>query len=448
MTIFTVTLANGIIFFTYCIIVSYIILEKRISNIKNIFISLIPFLFMYYFILCLLESIYAIFFSGLCAFLFIKIIFKESLFVSMLISLVIHVVKNINKMILLAIINKESLLLINTYKTLDWNVFLINLINLTCATIIILIFKKYLRKLFRFITNLPNRRLILLISIYVNFILIYLYQQPYDIFSIVTIKDFFIIFTISAVGIMGISSEMKMESLTKHYQEIFEYSKINEELVSNYKMQVHENRNKLLIKGLLKGSKKDLEKYINNILNEAYEDDSNYWLAELRYIPLAGVRNFINYKLVKLKELGAEIEVFVSSELQDINTKSFSDRDYNQLTTILGIILDNMIDSIKVSDEKLVCIYIRMDDNKIIGDYVNSYSEEIDLSRLNEIGYSTKGKQRGVGLPLVQKIIKANCRFECETEVNDKFFIQHFSIKLTSKQNLQKTQKINKLSRK
>jgi len=196
-----------------------------------------------------------------------------------------------------------------------------------------------------------------------------------------------------------------------------------------------------MIKGMLNGPKKELKSYIDTLINEVHDNDANYWLAELKYIPLAGVRNFINYKLIKLKKLGADIEVFVSSELQNINPKSFSEKDYNQLTAILGVILDNMIDSVKVAEKKLVSIYVRLEDNKIIGDYVNTFSGDIDLERLNEIGYSTKGKQRGIGLPLVDKIIKNNDRFECIPEIEGEFFIQHFSIKLLSKENIQKTQK-------
>ena len=235
-----------------------------------------------------------------------------------------------------------------------------------------------------------------------------------------------------------------MESLTKHYQEIFEYSKANGELLASYKMQVHENKNRLLmIKGLLDGSKKDAKKYIDSLLKEINENktNTNYWLAELRYIPLAGVRNFINYKLAKLKEKNAEIEVFVSSELEKIDTSSLDEKEYNELTTILGVILDNMIESINEDKDKLISINIYIEDNMIHGEFVNSFSGKIELDRLNEIGYTTKGAQHGVGLPLVAKIVKLNDRFECNPKIIDNFFIQHLTIKIYDKNNLQKISK-------
>ena len=252
------------------------------------------------------------------------------------------------------------------------------------------------------------------------------------------------IFTITGIGIFNISSEMKMETLTKHYQEIFEYSKANGELITEYKMQVHENKNHLLmIKGLLDGPKKEVKKYIDTLLTEITENKKqcNYWLSELKYIPLAGIRNFINYKLIKLKELGAEIEVFVSSELENIDASSISEKEYNQLSTILGVVLDNMLESVKANEEKLISINIYLEDNKIHAEFVNNFSGDINLTRLNEIGYTTKGERHGIGLPLVAKIIRTNNRFDCEPRIMDNFFVQHISIKLFNKQNIQKISK-------
>jgi len=442
--IIILSLLNGIIFATYSYLVGYFLLHKKPLGIKKILLASIPFLIMYYCILCLLNSIYAVFFLGLCVFVIIKIIFQESIYVSLLIALIVNLIKWVFKFLILLFINKEEFLLINTYKTLDWNAFYVNLLTLTIAVLFIIIFKKHLRKLIKYISSLKHRKLILLIAIYLHYILIFIYQPPYSSFSLQVITDLLMIFTVTAIGIFNISSEMKMESLNKHYQEIFEYSKANGELLTSYKMQVHENKNRLImIKEMLDGPKKNVKNYIDTLLKEMNDDrkKSNYWLSELRYIPLPGVRNFINYKLIKLKELGAEIEVFVSSELENINTKTFDEKDYNELSIILGVILDNMIESINETEEKLISLNIFMETNTVKADFVNSYSGKIDLSRLNEIGYTTKGEQHGVGLPLIAKILKSNNRFECKPEIMDNFFIQHLTIKLLDKNNLQKTSK-------
>ena len=439
-----ISVLNGFIFAIYVYLVSYFILQRNASSIKKILTASVPFLLMYYCILCLLESTYTIFFSGLCAFLFIKIVFDESIFVSLFISLIIHGTKILNKIVILIILKDKSHLLINTYKTLNWNSFYINLTTLTLATIIIFLLRNQFRKLIKYVISLKRKRLVLLITIYAHFILIYIYQPPHSCCLLQTTTDMIMIFTITAIGIFNVSSEIKMEVLSKHYKEIFEYSKVNADLLHDYKMQVHEYKNKLLmINSMLNGGKKDLKKYIEALLAEMKDNrnNTNYWLSELKSIPLPGVRNFINYKIGQLKELGSEIEIFVSSDLEKIDTSSFSEKEYNELSTILGVILDNMIESIKETEEKLVSINIYLENDTINCDFVNSFSSNLELDRLNEIGYSTKGEKRGVGLTLVAKIVKSNVRFECKPEIMENFFIQHLIIHLFDKKNLQKIPK-------
>lgn len=367
---------------------------------------------------------------------------------SLFISVVLNTIKILFKILILAFLNNDKYLLLNTYKTLDLPALYINIVSMILSILLMLLLRKKVWKLVKKISSLKNRKIILLTAVYLNFIIISIHQPPYDILTLQAVTDIIIIIGVTGIGILSISSEMKMESLIKHYQEIYEYSKTNAELLSEYKMQVHENKNRLLmIKSMLNNSNKDIKKYIDSILKEINDNKktTNYWLTELQYIPLPGIRNFINYKLIKLKNLGAEIEVFVSSELQKIDSKTFANKEYNQLTTILGVILDNMIESIKETKEKLVSINMYLEDNKIYCEFVNSFSGKIDLSRLNEIGYTTKGEQHGVGLPLVAKIIKTNNRFECSPKIVDNFFVQTLTIKIRAKNNLQK---INILSQK
>ena len=448
LDIIIISLLNSLLFAGYCYLVSFLILQKKSTNLKSVLLALIPFLLMYYCILCLLESTYTIFFSGLVAFFFIKIIFRESIYISLFISIIIHAFRIVSKILILTILNDKTMLLINTYKTLNWTVLYVDTLALIIATIFILILKKQLVKLIKYAGGLKRKKLLLLITIYIHFIIIYLYQPPHSCCALQTVTDMLVIFTITGIGIFNISSEMKMEILNKHYLEMFEYSKANAELLTKYKMQVHENRNKLLmINGLLDGPKKDLKKYLNTILSEMRDNQNitNYWLSELKYIPMPGVRNFINYKLSQLKQLGSEIEIFVSSELEDIDVSSFSEKEYNELSTILGVILDNMIESIRETDEKLVSLNIRLENNTINFDFVNSFTGNVEIDRLNEIGYTTKGEDHGVGLSLLSKIIKNSSKFECKPEIMDNFFIQHLIIKLPIKKKFKKTQKNNKL---
>ncbi len=441
---FVIIFFNSIVFVIYCFLGSYIILRKKKSGIKKIVIAVISLILMYYYILCLLDSIYAMFFSGVCAFLFIKIIFNESLFTSIFVSLILTTTKTLFKICVLQILNNDSYLLYNTFKTISTYTFLINLISIILSLIIVFLLRRKIRKFISYSAKLKYRKILLFFVISINFVISFLYQPPYNGISINLIADTIIIIGVTTVVIFIISNEMKMENLMEHYQEIYEYSKTNDELLKQYKMQVHEDKNKLLmIREMLDSSVKETKKYVDSLLKEIKENNTstNYWVTELQNIPLPGIRNFINYKLTKMKNLKAHIEVFVDSELTNIDPSTLYDKEYNQLTTILGVILDNMIDSIKETPEKLVSMYIHLQDDKIHCEFVNSYLGEIDLNRLNEVGYTTKGEQHGVGLPLVSKIIKSNERFDCKPSIIDNFFTQHLTIKLFNKKNLPKKSK-------
>ena len=173
--ILAISLLNGLAFALFIYLVSFFILQRRASSVKKVIIALIPFLVVYYCILCLLESSYTIFFSGVSAFLFIRILFEENIFVSLFISIIIHATKLLNKIIILTLLHDKSHLLINTYKTLSWSTFYINLGTLVLATIVIFLLRKQFRALIKYVSGLKRKKLVLLATIYIHFI----YVQKY-----------------------------------------------------------------------------------------------------------------------------------------------------------------------------------------------------------------------------------------------------------------------------
>ena len=90
---------------------------------------------------------------------------------------------------------------------------------------------------------------------------------------------------------------------------------------------------------------------------------------------------------------------------------------------------------------RLVSINIYVEDNVIHGEFENYFSGDLDVSRLNEIGYTTKGEKRGVGLALVDKITKESSIIECTPKIIDNFFIQHLTINIAEKNKLLKNSK-------
>ena len=95
--------------------------------------------------------------------------------------------------------------------------------------------------------------------------------------------------------------------------------------------------------------------------------------------------------------------------------------------------LDNIIESIEQTKEKLVSINIYMDKNLIHIIFANNIENYLDLNQINKVGYSTKGEKRGIGLSLVHDIVKSSKNLELETKIEENFFIQHLKIKNINK---------------
>ena len=63
-------------------------------------------------------------------------------------------------------------------------------------------------------------------------------------------------------------------------------------------------------------------------------------------------------------------------------------------------------------------------ENRLCIKVSNNFSGKIDISKISDEGYTTKGKGHGYGLPLVKKIINSNNNLENETELSKKIFSQ------------------------
>ena len=127
-------------------------------------------------------------------------------------------------------------------------------------------------------------------------------------------------------------------------------------------------------------------------------------------------------------KINTKIELFVSDDLELIDDNCIKQLDYNDITTIIGVITDNMIDAVKEQDNKLVSICFYIEDGLIHMQFANSIKESVDLSEIFKSGFSTKGPNRGVGLSLVKNIIEHNKYLDCKPRVVDNFFVQDFTI--------------------
>lgn len=297
---------------------------------------------------------------------------------------------------------------------------IINLIYL----IVLYLLRQRLIKLINYLNN-HKKVLFTLIGISYLLVLIILLFNPIPINKL---SNIIIMLLINNLIIISNEKTIKLSRLIKKYQELKLYSKNNDNLVTNYRSMIHENNNQLLIiKSMIPGTKKELEVYINNLIQKETKV-TNKWLNDLKSIPIPGIKNFLNYKLNKIERMNATIEIYVSKELEKIKASKIDITNLDNFYTIIGVLLDNIIDSLKEQEEKLVSINIYMEQNVTNIELANTYKNYIDINKLCMPDYTTKGNNHGVGLYLVNKIIKNNKMFELNTKVDNQFFIQHLKI--------------------
>ena len=58
----------------------------------------------------------------------------------------------------------------------------------------------------------------------------------------------------------------------------------------------------------------------------------------------------------------------------------------------------------------------------------NTYKGKVEIEKIDEYGYSSKGPNRGTGLHIVNEIINRNPLFKKETSLLDNYFVQTLTI--------------------
>lgn len=150
--------------------------------------------------------------------------------------------------------------------------------------------------------------------------------------------------------------------------------------------------------------------------------DGQYELARLSNINNEAVKSLIHSKMLGAHEVGIDTSVEVDAEIEK------PDIDLLDFITILSIFLDNAIESAEQCNKgSVVLAYFQETDRKMLI-IENSTSEEIpNVTKLFEFGYSTKGKNRGVGLANVRNILSKYPKVSLATTSENQRFIQELT---------------------
>lgn len=233
-------------------------------------------------------------------------------------------------------------------------------------------------------------------------------------------------------GFLMLKQNSDIQKTTSMYQKLVAYSDITNGLLEDYSVISHEQKNQLLvIRSLLDdNSPQELVDYVDGLLDKKvgfkYE-----WIGDLNYLPLSGLKGLINYKLIEANSLKINTNISISKDINKSKLNNLATKQKDELYSIIGVYLDNAIQAAKESNKKEVSLEIYKEKEKIVIVIANTYNGKIEMEKLDNYGYTTKGKNHGVGLHLVKKIIENEVIYSQSRSLFEDYYVQKLIIDLS-----------------
>lgn len=218
--------------------------------------------------------------------------------------------------------------------------------------------------------------------------------------------------------------------LSLKYDHLFNCVHKYEKELINKSIITHEFKNQLIvIKGINNNKDKELTEYLDSIARD-FKKPKLRILENMEHIPKGGLKGLIYYKLGDLEEEKINVLVTVSPTIKKTIFINMKPEVYRDIIKIIGIYLDNAIEAARECQKKQITLEMHSKQNHFHFILSNTYNNQIDVEKINKRGYSTKGKNRGYGLAIVNKLIDKYNFIEQKIDLIDDYFISHLIINL------------------
>lgn len=281
--------------------------------------------------------------------------------------------------------------------------------------------------------DLMSTHKLFLILVLVLFVFVVLFYTVYYVYYTsriavyIVIVLMFVFYTILLLSILFTSS--KYERVKDKYTISLENLKSYEEMLTQYRVNNHENKNQLLlIRNMVKDE--EVKEYIDRLIDNKEKDDNNIYNM-LKKIPLSIIRAVIYSKLIFMKNKKINYSMNIDRKLSSKDFANIPDDVLLDICNILNIFIDNAIDASVNSTERQILIEFEKHQDEIEIVISNTFDNDLDLNVIYSMGYSTKGGDHGYGLPIVKSTINKDSNIlRNEAEKIKDVFIQHLYIKI------------------
>lgn len=312
--------------------------------------------------------------------------------------------------------------------------------NVLANFIVILLYvltlsNKYVHKFCINISDLKfNKRTKYMVGIIALSVLLFsvlFYFCYFNINRILMLVIVFITVIIYTVIVFGIIKEYEKNlKIQSEYDILLKNLNEYENLLDLQRVTNHENKNQLLvIKGMIDKGESNTSEYINSIIDTQYKDNDAI-IYKTNRIPSGGLRGLIYYKILTMKEKKINSNLDVDRSLNELDFDNIPVKTNQELCKIVGVFLDNAIQAVSELKKKEIDIYLKYENDELYIKVSNNYSGIIELDKIDNSGYTTKGKGHGYGLSLVKGIIRENDCFKNDREIHGKMFSQIIRLKI------------------
>lgn len=298
-------------------------------------------------------------------------------------------------------------------------------------------YKKFMTKMYPTIDFSSTAKYIIIFTSSLTIILMYLnillpvFDSKLSIFKLnllielIYLSCIFVLYRTSNKAFM-MKNELKRLEIENQYSIHYMHSleKINKEM---QKFQ-HDYANILLtIRGYLEiEDLQGLKQYFQSHILKAEQKTffKNEVFRNLDHLKIVELKGLLATKVIHADQLGIRLNVEIPETIETI------DMDIIDLTRIIGILSDNAIEACgNHGDGQINIAFIKTNYNTIligIDNTVNNFT--LDLDDIYKENFTTKGKNRGLGLTNVKEILKRYDTVNLNTQVEDGWFMQELEI--------------------
>ena len=423
--------ASSIIFYSIIYVWS-VLLGEKINYKKFKFYLIWIFLacfsvFNYFFINNFIRLGFLLIILNICCKLLFNHNLKETIVVCIYEQFIIMVSETIFALLL-------TILKIDVNLTLNFAI--VNLIsNILIAIISLIIIRiKFIKKLYLSILGFTDRIKKIQLSLFS--ILLMLFANVLSMNVYYKIKfEYLLIFNVSMTMICIIIMFYSLKTQNKYNKVYDKYNiainslKDYENMMNKYRVANHENKNILLtVRAMILSKEKDIPKFIDSFIEDKYENDEKL-LFETSVIPMGGLRATMYSEILKIKNNKIKYYLNIDKNISSIDLIEIDENIIIDICKIIGVFIDNAIDEEKNKKNKQIDISMYLDDGNLNIKVSNHYKGIINIERIYDEGYSTKGKNHGYGLSLVRNIVSTNSLLQNQIELSKNVFSQILTIK-------------------